>query len=66
MMTIVCSWRCKCGARIKAVGESRKHDPMGTSVAECPQCREPQMINCKVIKSVTVEKEESVADSPSK
>jgi hypothetical protein len=38
---------------------------MAASAAECPQCREPHTINCKVIKSVTVEKGESTSDRSS-
>jgi hypothetical protein len=59
MMTIVISWRCKCGARLKAIGETDPDQPSGASVAKCPECLETQEINCNHINSVTVEDEES-------
>jgi hypothetical protein len=55
MMTVVIIWRCKCGARLKAIGETDPNQPSGVSVAKCPECQETQVINCHRINSVTIE-----------
>jgi hypothetical protein len=65
MSTAVLSWRCKCGARLKVLGETDQDQPLAVSVARCPECLEMQVIHCCRIHSVTVEREEATHGSTS-
>jgi hypothetical protein len=38
------TWRCKCGLRVKAIGETPKNKPGATVTAQCPNCGDGQLI----------------------
>jgi hypothetical protein len=59
MITTVSTWRCKCGAHIKVVGQAEKNQP-STQKAQCPKCGDSQLIYCEKILSITVEEETRV------
>jgi hypothetical protein len=59
MITSVSTWRCKCGIRIKVVGETDRRQPHVTSVAECPNCGDEQIIYAARIVSTTQESDET-------
>jgi hypothetical protein len=59
MMHSVSIWRCKCGARINALGEGDQNQPLATAVAECPTCGDKQAIYAARILSVTREADEA-------
>jgi hypothetical protein len=53
MVTIVVSWRCKCGIRVKVVAEADPSQPPATQIASCPNCGDSQTIEGDKIVSVT-------------
>jgi hypothetical protein len=59
MITTVSTWRCKCGARVKALGEGDQNQPLATAVAECPTCGDKQVIHAAHILGVTHETDEA-------
>jgi len=59
MSTVVTTWRCKCGARLKVLGETEQDQPLAVSVATCPDCLNTQVIHCVRIHSVTVDRDEA-------
>jgi serine/threonine protein kinase len=56
MITTVATWLCKCGVRIKGVGETDGSKPTTKAVAACPNCGDKQDIYAHRIISVTCEK----------
>jgi hypothetical protein len=52
MVTLVSTGRCKCGTRIKVIGETEHDNTSASSVAECPQCGDRQTIHTGKIISV--------------
>jgi len=64
MIKTVSIWRCKCGARLKAVSESQAEQPSATSVAACPQCGEQHVVDAAYIISVTLDVDETSPAAP--
>lgn len=62
MITAVSTWKCKCGTRIKVIGETPKDRPSATQVVACPACGDKQTIYGAQILSVTSEKDVHVQD----
>ena len=58
-MNAVFSWRCKCGVRVKAVGETDPDNPLAQCTVQCPDCREEQTLSASKIVSVTNERDEA-------
>ena len=58
MITTVFTWRCKCGVRVKVIGEVAKVDPTSKAVVKCPKCGEEQTIAASKVISVTRDKDE--------
>jgi hypothetical protein len=58
MIKAVFVWRCKCGIRIKVVGETSKSDPTAKAVVKCPECGDEQIIAASKVVSVTQDKDE--------
>ena len=56
MITTVATWLCKCGLRIKAIGETDRSKPTTKVVAACPSCGDKQDVYAHRIVSVTCEK----------
>ena len=52
IMTTVSSWRCKCGTRIKVVGERDRTQEPNRIPAACPKCGDKQVIYTDRILSV--------------
>jgi hypothetical protein len=63
MITTVSTWRCKCGARIKVVGQTPKGQPSPTQPAACPQCGDTQMIYGTTILSISIEEDAKVQEA---
>jgi hypothetical protein len=53
MIKTVSTWRCKCGAHAKVVGQTPKDKPSATEKAACPQCGDTQIIYGEKILSIT-------------
>ena len=53
MITAVFTWKCKCGADIKVVGETNGNRPVEQIAAPCPNCGDIQMIYAYQIVSIT-------------
>jgi len=62
MITMISSWRCKCGVNIKVEGEYERARPLATSIAQCPKCGDRQVIYSGRI--ITTIVEEAVARPP--
>lgn len=62
MITAVSTWRCKCGVRIKVIGETPKDKPSATQSVSCPTCGDSQTIYGEKVVSVTIEKDTQVPD----
>jgi hypothetical protein len=60
MITIVATWRCKCGVSVKVVAEADEQKPTSTVVATCPDCGDKQTVHAYRIISVTNDKGEDV------
>jgi hypothetical protein len=53
MVEIVASWRCKCGIRVKVIGEAHSTRASATQIASCPSCGHRHPIHADKIISVT-------------
>jgi hypothetical protein len=62
-LMIIATLRCKCGLRLKVEGEIAKEDPQATSLAECPNCGDQQVVYVGRIRSITVEKDETAPNA---
>jgi hypothetical protein len=58
MINAVFSWRCKCGLRIKVVGEIDRDNPTAKSKVKCPRCNFEQIIAASRVLSVTRDQDE--------
>jgi hypothetical protein len=58
MVRAVFTWRCKCGVRVKVIGETNQKNPMTTSAVKCPACGEEQIIVASKVFSVSEERDE--------
>jgi hypothetical protein len=58
MITSVSTWRCKCGIRIKVIGESDPANAGQTVKAACPKCGDEQVINAMKLVSITTDNEQ--------
>jgi len=56
VITIVSTWRCKCGVRVMIVAERDLDQPTATLRVACPECEAAQMIDADRIISITREK----------
>jgi hypothetical protein len=66
MINTVATWRCKCGVRIKVMGETELETPQASCLAECPNCGDRQtVLSCRII-STTVEPEQATNQSVQK
>jgi hypothetical protein len=59
MISTVSTWRCKCGVRVKVVGEAEQDKPSATVTATCPHCGDSQLIYTDRIISITTEQNET-------
>jgi hypothetical protein len=59
MVTLVSTWRCKCGTRIKLIGETETDNLAPSSVAECPRCGDRQTVRTAKIISVSQDIEDT-------
>jgi hypothetical protein len=59
MIRTTSTWRCRCGANIKVVGETERNKPLATALAQCPKCGDQQVIYAGRIIAITVENEEA-------
>jgi len=60
MLNVVFSWRCKCGIRIKVIGETQKRNPTATSLVKCPRCNDEQTVTASNIISVVQDTDETM------
>jgi hypothetical protein len=60
MINVVFSWRCKCGARVKVLGETDAANPTAKSTVKCPGCNDPQTLVVSKVVSVVQEEDESL------
>ena len=56
VITIVTTWRCKCGVRVMLVAERDLDKPTATLRVACPECGDAQMIDADRMISITREK----------
>jgi len=59
MIMSVSTWRCKCGIRIKVVGESDPAKAGETITAACPECGDEQVINAVKLVSITTDNDKA-------
>jgi hypothetical protein len=57
MITSVSTWLCKCGVRVKVVGQTPKGKISATQTASCPNCGDKQIVYGDAIISITREEE---------
>jgi len=57
MIRAVFSWRCRCGVRVKVIGETEQQNSMAESVVKCPRCSNEQIIGTSKVISVIQEQE---------
>jgi hypothetical protein len=55
MITIVATWRCKCGTRVKVIAETDRAKPTATVIAACPDCGDEQEVYAHRVISVVSE-----------
>jgi hypothetical protein len=55
----VSTWRCKCGAHVKVIGERGENQPLTKADAECPTCGDKHAIYATRILSVTQEADDA-------
>jgi hypothetical protein len=60
-MKAVFSWRCKCGVRVKVVGETDSDNPTAKTTVICPSCADEQIIGASKVLSVTKDEDEIVS-----
>jgi hypothetical protein len=58
MVTAVFSWRCKCGIRVKVIGETEGDNRTARTAVKCPGCDEEQILRASRVISVLQENEE--------
>ena len=63
MIKTVATWRCKCGAHIKVVGEVPNDKPQATRKVACPKCGESQSVYAEIILSVSIQQDASERDA---
>lgn len=54
-ITTVSTWLCKCGLRVKVIGETPKDAPTPTQEAVCPGCGDKQTVYMAKVSSITTE-----------
>jgi DNA-directed RNA polymerase subunit RPC12/RpoP len=63
MITTISTWRCRCGTRVKVIGQTPKDKPSATQYAACPTCGDKQIIYGETIVSVSTEHESKSTES---
>ena len=56
-ITAISTWRCKCGAPLKVVGECPKDKPSASQTAACPKCGNTQTVFGETILSIVIEED---------
>jgi len=58
VITVVSTWRCKCGVRLMIVAEKDVDKPVATVTVACPDCGNAQIIDANRMISITHEKDD--------
>jgi hypothetical protein len=63
MITSVSTWLCKCGVRVKVIGQTPKGKMSATQTAACPNCGDKQIVYGDTIIAISREQDTAVQES---